>query len=57
MFCGVRPWESTHWKLTPEYKRTMDNSDTMGVNMRLFDEVDLKVSKLGSQMGKIGSVQ
>ena len=42
MFCGVRPWESTHWKLTPEYKRTMDNSDTMGVNMRLFDEVDLK---------------
>ena len=57
MFCGVRPWESTHWKLTPKYKRTMDNSDTMGVNMRLFDEVDLKVSKLGSQMGKIGSVQ
>lgn len=38
----MRPWESTHWKLTPEYKRTMDNSDTMGVNMRLFDEVDLK---------------
>ena len=38
----MRPWESTHWKLTPEYKRTMDNSDTMGVNMRLIDEVDLK---------------
>lgn len=46
--CGV----TTHWKLTSEYKRTMDNPDTMGVNMRLFDEVDLKGIELRFPDGK-----